>query len=133
MDHTSVSSHEAERPARFRCGASYQWRNAGGYLTIAPGLITFEFSRAAQMIGAVPKITHTADTVTIVHARLVFPLNIGIIVCGDTAAAALSVWAIDQYPRVRRALTSAGFTIEDVKTWISRGEHLARVLTRELR
>ncbi len=130
MMRTSVDSHKTELPVRFRCGASYQWRNAGGYLTVAPGVLTFESTRLAQMIGVVPKITHTADMVTIVHSRLLFPLNIGIIVCGEEGAAALSVWAIEQYPRIRRALISAAFTIEDVKTWISHGEHKARVLTR---
>jgi hypothetical protein len=131
MNRTSAAPPEIELPLRFQCGASYQWRNAGGHLTVAPSVLTFESSRLAQMIGMVPKITHTADPVTIVHARVIFPLNIGIIVCGEEGTAALSVWAIEQYPRVRRAIISAGFTIEDVKTWISHGEHMARVLTRD--
>jgi hypothetical protein len=123
--------NEVELPARFWCGASYQWRNGGGYLTVANGSLKYESDRLMRMTGAVPEITHAGDVVTIVHARLVFPINIGIIVCDETAAVAAHVFAVDQYPRARRALIAAGFTIEDVKTWISRGESMARTLTRE--
>lgn len=130
MNPTSTAFDDVPLPARFWCGASYQWRNGGGHLTVAAGALSFEFDRLTKTIGAIPTITHVGDTVTVVHPRLL-PIWTGLIVCGETAATSVGAWSIDQYPRLRKALIAAGFTIKDMKTWISSGEQMARGLTRE--
>jgi hypothetical protein len=86
-----------------------------------------------QMIGTPEKIVHKENAVTIVHARIVPLIGVGLLVCGDAAAVALSFWRPVQYPQIRRALVAAGFDIKDVKTWISPGDHMARVYTRSRR
>lgn len=134
MNRINTTSQEVQLPTRFRCGASYQWRNGGGYLTVAQGALTFEFDRLMQAFGAPAKIVHTGRNVTVVHARLWPPiLNTGMIVHGQNGAASVSMWSWWQYPRVRAAMIDAGFTLEDVTRWISRGEQLARGQTRRTR
>lgn len=133
MNHSNPVNDQVVLPARFWCGGSHQWRNGGGHLCIAQDSLTFEFDRVMQKMGTPAMITHTGSTVTIVHPRIVPLIDIGILVCGDTSAVAVSCWRPIQYPKVRNALISAGFILEDVKTWVSRGEYMARTYTRRTR
>jgi hypothetical protein len=125
-----MNPSEASLPVRFHCGASYQWRNADGWLTVDRGALTFEFGGVAQRIGAVPTVRHKDETVTVVRARLLPPpLDRGIIV-NDGAHAVLVATGWPQYARIRRAICAAGFEIKERLSWISRGEREARALTR---
>jgi len=104
-------------------------------LTVAQSTLTFEFDEITRRaFRNLPTITHRGTTVTAVHARLAPPmLNVGIVLCGDAGAVAVTVWSWRQSPRVRAAIERAGFVIEDVTRWFSRGEQLARTWTREQR
>lgn len=136
MSATEAAPPDMQLPIRSRCGACYQWRNGGGYLTISPGSLTFEFDQFTRKIfrNLPKKIVHERQAVMVVRARLLPPvLWTGIVVCGEDSAVLATTSSLIQHPRIRKALVAAGFAIEDVSTWVSRGERLARDQTRKLR
>ena len=109
------------------------------------GVAKFEFSDVAKLVkplslptrrvmpGGVPDFAHTSPSITIVHGRVVPPWGRhGIFLRGDEGIVAVTPFSWPQYPKVRAALETAGFSIHDTHSWFSRGPYIANKMTRDI-
>lgn len=111
---------------RFRLGGgrSGGWAG-GGWLEVAPNRLSYERSGLVSKLSGEKRILHRGSTVRTVRARLLPPLlNTGLLVEDDAGIVRLLPW-YGNYRRIVNALTEAGFTVIERRTWFTLGLHAA--------
>jgi hypothetical protein len=107
-------------------GAHIKMWYSGGRLTVMPGLIILEAGSVLRRLTGVERVVHRSTRVTVIYARLGWPWSNTSIVVEDADGSAVGTTWFGMRRRLRRALLTAGFEIEEVRTLLSLGGNRVR-------
>ena len=93
-----------------------------GDLRIKPGRISVDVGRLATRVFGVEPIHHTATDITMACARVALPWYNTALLLDDETRTIAAIFPGVFRPRFRRALSAAGFTLVERKTWLSLGQ-----------
>jgi hypothetical protein len=118
---------EPNLPASFFVGGGISGGWAGpGYLDIASGCVTFRASTVLARLSRVESVEHVGSRVTVVRARLLPPgFNTALLIVGRERFVRVLLWYGKRAP-VLRALSNAGFRLDERRTWLTLGWRVGR-------
>jgi hypothetical protein len=97
---------------------------------VAEGQLSYRASAVLARLSHVKRITHEGSRVTVVRARLLPPgFDTAVLIVGHDRFVRVLAW----YGRDRallRALTAAGFDLDEHRTWLSLGWRIAKTSLR---
>jgi hypothetical protein len=109
-------------PASFFTGGGISGGWGGpGYLDIATDCVSFRASAVLARLSRVERIEHLGSRVTVIRARLLPPgFNSALLIVGqERFVRVLLGWG--KRRTILRALTDAGFVLDQRRTWLSLG------------
>ena len=113
---------ETPTGVHFSVGAVVDQSNGGGHLWVAPEAITLRVGPLTRRMTGVDRIVHRHPAVVVYESRLIpFWFNTHVVLHEEAQGALASV-PLWRRRRLLAALRSAGFTVEERRTWLARGD-----------
>lgn len=106
-------------PVVFRVSAYMGGVWGGGTLSISPGALQLDASRATRVFSSVSSVVHRELDVTLVRARFMPPwYDTGLLLSGD-GRSGVAITSVVRRRALRAALKQAGFEVNEVATRLS--------------